>query len=158
LPVGVSAIEALRCFQSALPPDLKSPYIMTVESQAIDDKCGTVAIVQETQHFVININCSVDPGVMSVVVKELRIGYRSVVKELLQTKSEIAAQLEQMNTKFASDMNVLKDLVAGDRKRPHTEDMRQMNPICRKKSCMKVVTARFDNGNYKKQCSSCNSY
>lgn len=157
LPVGVCASEALQCFQSALPSNLKSPYVMMADSHAVNDKCGSIAIVQEAQHFVININCNVDPGVMPEVLNELRLGYRSVVKELSQTN----AKLEEMNRKFAAGMDVLKDLVkagSGDRKRTRKDDTKLTNTICKKKTCMNPVTERFVNGDFKKQCSSCNSF
>jgi hypothetical protein len=174
-PVGVSSIEALQCIQSALPANLKSPYVMTVESHAVNDKCGSIAIVQEAQHFVININCNVDPGVMSEVVNELRIGIRSVVKELWETKLAIGAKLDEMNKRseenmakldemnkrHAADMAIIKDLVTaggGDRKRTHDDDTQLKNPICKKKTCMNPVTERFVSGAFKKQCSSCNSF
>lgn len=156
LPVGASQIEALRCFQSALPPDLKSPYVLTVESNASDDKCGSIAITQRTQHVVIHINCSVDPGILSEVCRELRLGYRSVVRELSHTKSE-------MDKKFVSlqeDISLLKDLVkagSGDRKRERDldEDLQLKNPICTRRTCMNPVTDRFASGAFKKQCATC---
>jgi hypothetical protein len=165
LPVGVSGVEALRCFQSALPADLKTPYVMTVESQASSDKCGSIAIVQETQHTVIHINLSVDPAVMSEVCRELRLGYRSVVTELSEAKAEITAKLEHMDKKFASlhdDIGALKELVkagSGDKKkRAHVEEMGLEEPICKKRSCRNPVTQRFVSGAFKKQCASCNSF
>jgi hypothetical protein len=92
---------------------------MTVESQASDDKCGSIAIVQETQHTVIHINSSVNPGAMREVCRELRLGYRSVVKELTQTKSELGAQLQEMKAfghgcaQSADHFKVEKNLVRG---------------------------------------------
>ena len=160
-PVGVCAMEALQCVQSAIPADLQTPYVMTVESQATEDRCGSIAIVQETRHTVVHINCRVDPGAMREVCRELRTGYRSVVQELTQTKSEIGAKLEKMNAKFDSDMAVLKALItseAGERKRTRETEIIPNHPICNKKTCMKVVTDRFANGALKKQCKSCNSF
>jgi hypothetical protein len=163
-PVGVSAIEAFHCFQSVLPADLKTPYIMTVESQASEDACGTIAIVQETQHTVVHINLNVDPGNLNEVCQELKVGYRSVVKELSHAKSEITAKLEEMDKKMASlheDIGVLKDLVkagAGARKRTHVGDMELEKPICKKRTCMNPVTKRKVNGAFNSQCSSCNSF
>ena len=163
LPVGVSKMEALRCFQSALPADLESPYVLTVESNASQDTCGSIALTQRTQRIVVNINCSVDPDIMSEVCRELRQGYRSVVQELVQTKSEISTKLENMGKKFTilqDDISVLKELVkatSGDRKRARDEEdvELQLNPTCARKTCMNMVTGHFASGVFKKQCASC---
>jgi hypothetical protein len=163
LPVGVSHTEALKCFQSALPPDLKSPYLLTEESKASDDQCGSISITQQSQHIVIHIKCEVDPGVMSEVCKELRVGYRSVVKELSRARCENRAQFEEMNTKFSSfheEIGALKELVktatgVGSQKRSRGEDMQLTNPICKKRTCMNPVTEKFNSGAFKMQCTTC---
>jgi hypothetical protein len=40
------------------------------ESQAIEYKCGSIAITQETAHIVIHMNYKVDPGIMAEVCRE----------------------------------------------------------------------------------------
>jgi hypothetical protein len=160
LPIGISRIEAIQCIQSALPPELTSPYVLTVDSNATDDKCGKIAITQHTQHIVMNINCNVDPGIMTDVCRELRIGYRSVVQELSLTKMEMDNRFssidQEMDKKFSSlhgEIRALKDLLKADvnRKRPRDSELQ----ICTKKTCLNVVTERFQSGILKKQCTSC---
>ena len=106
-PIGVSETDALRRIQSTLPPDLKSPYVLTAETEASKDKCGSVAITQRTQQIVIQINFNVDPGVMSQVCRDLRLGYRSVVQELSRTREEMDEKFQSLHKEIDS----LKDLV-----------------------------------------------
>jgi hypothetical protein len=167
LPIGILPVDAIQCFQSALPMDLTTPYILTVESKASDDKCGSIGITQKTHHIIMNITANVDPGIMTEVCRELRVGYRSVVQELSHTNTQLStidakfsAKLSALDTKFSALHNeiiVLKDLVkagAGDRKRSRDET----EQICSKKNCMKLVTDRFSSGVLKKQCPSCLSF
>jgi hypothetical protein len=170
-PMGVCKMEAIQCFQSALPPDLTTPYVLTVDSNAIDDKCGRIALTQRTQHIVIDIKCKVDPGILTEVCRELRAGYRSVVQELSHTKSDMNAKLstlhadmdhkisslhDNMDKKLSTlheEIGSLKDIL----KTGHREKKRSLdeNGICNKKSCMNLVTERFSHGGRKRQCISC---
>ena len=157
LPMGVSQAEAIRCFQDALPPDLTPPYVLTVSSKASNDECGAVTITQQTRHIVVHIRCSVDPGIMTDVCRELRAGYRAVVQELSQNKLQVLAHHTKMEEKFSSlqnDINSLRGLLeAGNRKRPRDEESEIR--VCTKRTCMNTVSERFANGNLKRQCTSC---
>jgi len=162
LPVGVSKDEAIQCFQSALPPDLTGEYVLTVESEAKDDQCGSIAITQRTQHIVVHMKCNVDPAVSGAeVCRELRVGYRSVVSELSRTKlelGELATRLEQVDKKFSALHQEMQDrvkAVAGDRKRNADGEMQKSEFICKKATCSNVVKETFVSGAYKKQCRSC---
>jgi hypothetical protein len=150
-PIGVNKQDALQCFQSALPPDLVSPYVLTVESQANEDKCGSIAITQETAHMIIHMNCRVDPGIMTEVCRELRIGHRSVVREMTRTKLDTDAKLASLH----DEMCIIKELLQADRKRPR-DDMQVPVQLCSKKACLNQVTERFVSGFLKKQCLRCN--
>jgi hypothetical protein len=149
-PVGVSPVEAIQCLQTALPADLTSPYVLTVEATASEEKCGSIAITQETKHIVIHMNCTVDPGVMTEVCRELRIGHRAVVHELARTRLDTDTKLAALHTEICT----IKELLKADRKRPRVENVRV--EICKKKTCLNPVTERFGNGLFKKQCAPCN--
>ena len=168
VPIGVSRIDAIQCFQTALPPGITSPYVLTVNSKATDDKCGSIAITQKTRDIIMQISCTVDPGIMSEVCRELRVGFRSVVQELGRTKLEMekkmSAQDEEMDKKFSSlheemdkKFSSLEELFKAGavRKQPPEEETQLQLRICKKRTCMKVVTDRFANGDLKKQCTVC---
>jgi hypothetical protein len=140
LPAGVSRGDAMRCIQTALPRNLTDPYALTVASDAVDDRCGTIAITQRTHHILVHLQCSVDPRIMSQVCGELRTGHRLIVQE--------------MDTRFKSlqgEIEILKDLIVSGIKRTPDSDTRQ----CAKKSCSRAVSDRFSDGRRKKQCVAC---
>jgi len=163
LPVGVLPSEALTCFQAALPLDLERPYVLTVYKRSSGDgACGSIAITQPTQHIVVNIRCTVDPAIMVDVVRELRVGYKSVVRELSQTKEEMNNKLstivEKMDDRFCSlhnEIGLLKALVADASKKRPREAESTASGICSKKTCFNVVEERFKDGELKKQCMKC---
>jgi hypothetical protein len=140
LPAGVSKRDAMRCIQTALPPGLTDPYALTVVSDAVDDRCGTIAITQRTHHVVVHLQCTVDPLIMSQVCGELRTGHRLIVQEMDSRFKSLQGEIE-----------ILKDLIVGGIKRPPLNDLRQ----CAKKSCSRAVRDRFSDGRWKKQCPAC---
>ena len=159
IPIGVNKQDAIRCFQSAIPTNIVSPYLLTVESQAIEDKCGSIAITQAKAHIVIHMHCKVDPGIMTEVCRELRVGHRAVVLEMTRTKVDTDKKLTSLHGDVKSlhdEMCIIKELLKADRKRPRVEDMEGLIQICKKKTCLNPVTERFGNGLFKKQCVSCN--
>jgi hypothetical protein len=146
LPAGVSQQDAIKSIQTALPLDLTDAYALTVASTATDDQCGSIYITQRTHHVMVNIQCTVDPGIMSQVCSELRTGHRLIAQELSQTN----ARLTSLETGFKTEIEILKELIVGE-KRPQELDSRQ----CTKKSCINLVDDRFANGRWKKQCPDC---
>jgi len=64
--------------QIAIPKNIQNPYAITVQSSAVDDQCGTIAITQPMSHTLINIDCLIDPGILVDVCRELRTGHRAV--------------------------------------------------------------------------------
>ena len=161
LPAGVSHTDALECIQTALPADLSDPYALTVASDAVDDRCGAIAVTQRTHHVVVNVQCTIDPGIMTEVCRELRTGCRELKQELCKNKTEMGNRFNAMADRFTSiqsELAILKELVvAGEASRGaqaqrHGEAAPQ---TCRKKGCVNRVDACFANGKKKKQCTSC---
>jgi len=145
IPAGVSPGDALKCIQSALPRDLTSPYAITVGTAAVDDHCGSMVVSQPTQQIVVNIQCVVDPGILSEVCRELRTGHRLLAQELSQTNVRL--------TCLQRKMDVLKDLIVqGGTSRERSCESEPAK--CSKRTCTNPVS-HFSNGRRKKQCSSC---
>jgi hypothetical protein len=136
LPAGVSPRDAIKCIQTAIPHDLTDPYALTVASEAADDRCGSIYITQPTHHTVVNLQCTIDPGILSEVCRELRTGHRQIVQEL--------------NT-MRDGIEVLKALIVGDKRPRDVLSSRQ----CSKRTCNKIVEDRFGNGELKRQCRTC---
>jgi len=165
VPAGVSPEEALRCIQTALPPDLTDSYALTVASHAVDDQGGSIVISQKTQHLVVTIQCTVDPGILSAVCSELRTGHRLMTQELSKNKVEMTDSLTALNglvTSLQGEIQSLKDLLVRVRDRGEKKDRERAEPPtgpcdseCSKKTCTNPVRALFVNGKRKKQCSTC---
>ena len=144
----VSQYDAIKCIQTALPTDLSDPYALTVASDAVDDQCGSIVVTQRTHHVVVNVQCTIDPGILSEVCRELRTGHRQITQEL--------SKMQHRFDLLQSDMAQLKELVvAGVAKPSHTPEERRQSDNCRKRGCSNIVVGRFANGKKKKQCSSC---
>ena len=155
LPAGVSHDDALKCIQTALPDDLTDPYALTVASEALDDQCGAIIVTQRTHHVVVNVQCTIDPGILTAVCRELRTGHRQITQEL----SKMQEQSRQMQDRFdllQATVQSLKELViAGGIKRPHEPNALDEPGRCNKRRCNNLVIERFANGKRKKQCPSC---
>jgi len=143
LPVGVSPRDAIKCIQTAIPRDLTDPYALTVGSDAMDDRCGSICITQPTHHTVIHLQCTIDPGILSEVCKELRQGHRNIVQELNTMRAGFSS--------IQSEIEVLKALIVGDKPPPTPATLRH----CSKRTCAKTVVDRFGNGQLKRQCTTC---
>jgi hypothetical protein len=159
VPAGVSHADALKCIQTALPTNLTDPYALTVASHAVDDQCGSIVISQKTQHMVVHIQCTVDPGILSAVCSELRTGHRLITQELSKNKTDMKANFVALRGEIES----LKELLVGtggERKRPH-DSKQPLQPLasgenqCSKKTCTNRADDRFASGKRKKQCSTC---
>lgn len=161
LPAGVSSVDAIKCFQTALPANLVHPYALTVSTESSDSTCGSILITQETVRIIVNIHCNVDPGILVDVCRELRSGHRTMVRELALTKSEMTKELGRTKMEMAdqlgslrSELSSLSDLIRSG-KRPFVVPADETQ--CTKKSCTNQITEQFQSGRLKKQCSACNS-
>jgi hypothetical protein len=48
----------------AIPKDIQDPYAITVQTCAVDDRCGSIAITQPMQYTVVTVNCMINPGIL----------------------------------------------------------------------------------------------
>jgi hypothetical protein len=105
IPIGVSSMDAMKAMEVAIPKDIQDPYTITVKSSAVDDQCGSIAITQPTHHTIVNINCTLDPGILIDVCRELRLGHRAVIHEVNSMKrkhDETNTQLVETNKQLAN--------------------------------------------------------
>ena len=166
-PVGVSSSDALQAMQIAIPKNIQNPYAITVQSSAVDDQCGTIAITQPLSHTVVTINCLIDPGILVEVCRELRTGHRAVAQELQsmknqyeETNTRIIGQLLETNNQLVTmrleTHNFRKEMTDQFTKWKSTEHgVRDIPTVCTKKWCPNIVTGRFGSGALKKQCVDC---
>ena len=181
IPVGVSSSDALQAMQIAIPKNIQNPYAITVQSSAVDDQCGTIAITQPMSHTVVTINCLIDPGILVDVCRELRTGHRAVAQELQsmknqyeETNTRIFGQLLETNNRLLETNNRLcetnnqlvtmrmetntfrKEMTEQFAKGQNTDQSTHETPtICSKNRCYNLVTERFGSGARKKQCVDC---
>jgi hypothetical protein len=148
VPAGVSRSDAVKCIQTALPSDLRNPYALTVASEAVDDRCGTIVITQRTQQLVVNIQCTMDPTILSRVCRELRTGHRLIAQEMIETKSVMTANMSELKCEIAQ----LKELIVSGVVATGSSGN---SDRCSKRTCHNVVSDRFGNGQRKKQCTAC---
>jgi hypothetical protein len=160
IPIGVSSSDALQAMTDAIPKDIKDPYAITVQSSAIDENCGTIAITQPMQYKIVNINCTIDTGILVDVCRELRTGHIAVVNEvhsltrqITKFKDQQEETNKQMKEKQDETNQHLASLVARLEKHDRTADDVPLE--CSKNTCHNIVTARFRSGKRQKQCQSC---
>ena len=122
IPIGVTSSDAIQAMEVAIPKDLQDPYTITVQSSALDDQCGTIAITQPMQSTVVHVHCLINPGILVDVCRELRAGHKAVVtevhtmkKQLADTMTEKLSQMEDRHQRtcadFKSDIEALKQLI-----------------------------------------------
>jgi len=148
--------------QCAIPPDLQDPYAITVQSSAVDERCGSIAITQPMSHTIININCVVNPDILVDVCRELRTGYRSVVaevhsvtKKLTTVQQETQKQLFTMQQQLSLMTTLVTTLVKKvDDRKGDGQTTKEPN-VCTKNRCSRIITKRFRSGKLHKQCSTC---
>lgn len=175
IPIGVSPMDAMQAMEVAIPKDLQDPYAVTVQSSAMDDRCGSIAITQPTRCMVVHINCMISPGILVDVCRELRSGHRDVVsnvhamnKQLSQMKEETKKQLSHMKDRHDETLALMKEkheetnlhlstlqtgMIAlvtrlADKDKQTEEDIR-----CSKTGCRNVT--QFRSGRRQKQCVKC---
>ena len=149
IPIGVSSNDALQAMQIAIPKDIQDPYAITVQSSAVDDQCGSIAITQPMHYTVVNVTCMINPGILIDVCRELRMGHKAVVQEVNQLKNDMNRQLSMMRDEMAQMATRLP--------KPDNNDdtLAQPELECSKSGCTRVVTKRFRDGRRGKQCSDC---
>jgi len=161
IPVGVSSADAIQSLQLAIPPDIQDPYAVTVQSSAIDDRCGSIAITQPMRYTVIHINCLVNPGILVDVCRELRTGHQAIVAEVHSIRKELSTMREETNQKLSIMTTLVIRLMQGTLATDIDTDNIDVagDPVrCTKTGCHHLVTKRFRSGKRQKQCSSCLSH
>jgi hypothetical protein len=168
IPIGVSSSDAMQAMEGAIPKDLQDPYAITVQSSAVDDQCGSIAITQPLQYTVINVNCVIDPGILVDVCRELRTGHRAVVNEVhSMTKkheemnrklSEIQDETKTQLSAMRNEMSALVVRLSKNDTDIGLVDDQQRDTVCSKSKCHNIVTARFLSGKRQKQCALCQSH
>jgi hypothetical protein len=154
IPIGVSSSDAMQAMQVAIPHDIEDPYAITVQSSAVDERCGSIAITQPMRYTVIHINCMINPGILVDVCRELRSGHKAVVAEvhaMNQKLSKMEEKHEETNLILAT---LVTRLSSNDKAitTSRTDDV----PIqCSKTGCPHLVTTRFRSGKRQKQCTAC---
>ena len=141
-------------YQATARAQAPDPYTLTVASDAVDDKCGAIVVSQPTHTVVVNVQCTIDPAIMTQVCRELRTGHRQITQEMSKMQDRFDLQLSTIQ----SDVAQLKELVVAGTKRPHAPETHPAaeSESCQKRGCKNIVTERFANGKKMKQCHSCN--
>ena len=137
----------MKAMEVAIPKNIQEPYAITVQSLAIDDRCGTIAITQPMQHTLVNVTCVINPGILIDVCRELREGHTAVVQVVHQMSIQMSMMQKQI------------DLMATRLPIPDTHDETLAAPEveCNKKGCKRTVSSkRFRSGTrLLKQCLEC---
>lgn len=152
IPVGTSPYEVVEVFQSVLPNDIIDPYTLTVASDATDEVGGSIFITQPNKHVVVNINCNIDPGIMTQICRELRSSYRLIVRELHNSQRYMNEEISELKCM----VNELKKIVDMDNKQKRIRKYKDEERVfCSKPTCKNLVNEKFSNGKFKKQCLKC---
>jgi hypothetical protein len=88
IPIGVLPEDAMQAMKVAIPKDIQNPYAITVQTNAVDDRCGSIAITQPMNYTVVYVNCMINTGLIVDVCRELRTGHRAVVSEVHSMRVE----------------------------------------------------------------------
>jgi hypothetical protein len=112
IPIGVSSSDALQAMAVAIPKNIQDPYAVTVQSCAVDDQCGSIAISQPMHYTVVNVNCMINPGILVDVCRELRTGHKAVVAEVHSVRKELSLMKSVMidtNEATREQLSAMKD-------------------------------------------------
>jgi hypothetical protein len=90
IPIGVSSSDAIQAMEVAIPKDIQDPYAVTVQSSAVDDRCGSIAITQPMRYTIVNVSCMINPGILVDVCRELRTGHRAVIAEVHSMNQQLS--------------------------------------------------------------------
>ena len=157
IPIGVLPQDAMQAMAVAIPTDLQNPYAITVQSSAVDDQCGSIAISQPMQHTIVHVHCSLDSGLLVDVCRELRAGHKAVVSEVHSMRMQHEQTSSELKKELATIRNDMKTLV-GHLSNNNTADGGPTGggaKICSKHTCSRVVTKRFRSGKLHRQCNEC---
>jgi hypothetical protein len=163
IPIGVSPSDALKAMQVAIPKDLPDPYVVTVQSSAVNDRCGSIAIAQPMNYTVVHISCMLDPVILVEVCRELRIGHKAMVAEVQEIRQDMTTQLNTMRRETSTmrletnqKLTIMTKLVTKLMKQDSKSDPYDDNSIaCAKRGCINVVKGRFSSGKRRRQCEGC---
>jgi hypothetical protein len=153
IPIGVSSSDAMQALEVAIPKDIQDPYAITVQSSAIDDQCGSIAITQPMNHTIINVSCSINPRILVEVCRELRTGHRAVVNEVHEIRQEMTKQNHETNQK----LSIMTSLVSQLMKKQNVDTPADNGDFvtCTKHGCINVVKECFSSGKRRRQCVGC---
>ena len=152
IPVGVLPVDAMQAMEMAVPKNVQNPYVITVKSSAVDDRCGAIVISQPMQYTIVNVNCMIDPGLLVDVCRELRTGYKDVVREVHSMRKELSNMTsihEETKMQLIASMTALATTLTS------REDTGKGPMKCSKHGCINVVTKRFRSGKSHRQCTAC---
>jgi hypothetical protein len=159
IPVGVLPSDAMQAMEIAIPKNIQNPYAITVESSAVDDQCGKIAISQPMQYTVVNVQCEINPGLLIDVCRELREGHQKIVsevqcvrKEVILAKNEVCSVRSDMNSQLATMQEQLSTMATLF---TQTISTRATGTQCAKNGCQRIVTKRFRSGKLHRQCTGC---
>jgi hypothetical protein len=167
IPVGVSSADAMQAMEVAIPKDIQDPYAVTVQTSAVDDRCGSIAITQPTRYTVVNVNCMINPRLLVDVCRELRVGHKAVVNELHSMSKKMSImeenscrKHEDMNGKLSmiqNEMTTLIRLTKRDTGNNTVRGLGEKSTECSRNGCPRIVTKRFRSGKLHQQCQNCRS-
>jgi hypothetical protein len=164
IPVGVSSADALHAITVAMPKNLQNPYVVTVQSSAVDDRCGSLAITQPMHYTVVNINCVISPRLLGDVCRELRVGHKAVVHELSNMRADTNRQLSIIQTEnvgMKDQLSIIRTEMATLVTRLTTADQNSsveadvVSIECTRSGCTLMATQLFRSGKRQKQCNHC---
>lgn len=181
IPIGVSPSDAIQAMETAIPKDLQHPYAVTVLSSALDDQCGSIAITQPMQYTVVNVTCTINPGILVDVCRELRTSHKAIAREVHLMKQKMSVNTDETNTQLSmtnTQLSAMKEkheetnaqltaiqnqmaILVAQLAESNSGIGRQTNPhegvskVCAKAGCERMVTKRYRSGKAPKQCNTC---
>ena len=155
IPIGVLPQDAMQAMTVAIPTDLQNPYAITVQSSAVDDQCGSIAISQPMQYTVVHVHCSLGSGLLFDVCRELRAGHKAVVSEVYSMRLQHEQTSSELKKELATIRDDMKTLVGHLSNNTADGVPVTGTKICSKHTCSRVVTKRFRSGKLHRQCNEC---
>ncbi|MDA9932939.1 hypothetical protein N9C24_04890 [Gammaproteobacteria bacterium] len=127
LPIGTALTsDIVDLFQTILPDDLDSSYVLSVAKEASDQDGGSIFITDRTRHISAKIKCSVD----------FRHEYHMLRSEVSMLKRTISELKEIVYDKVTPKRKCIKD------------------DICNRRGCYNPV-GYLSNGKLRKRCTKC---
>jgi hypothetical protein len=154
IPIGVSSSDAIQAMEVAIPKNIQDPYAITVQSSAVDDQCGSIAITQPMRYTVVNVNCIINPGILVDVCRELRTGHKAVVAEV-HTLNQKLSKMEDTQAELKDQLCVIVQRLPVTHVGPVVVEEDKELATCTKPRCRRIVTKRFRSGKLHRQCTAC---